>query len=149
MHTLKNSDAQNRSSILFAAVLSAVVACSTPSLAAGPALTSLYSFGGYLGDGIMPQSPLAIGSNGVLYGTANFGGAYGYGAVFSLTPPSSAGGVWTETLLWSFGSAGDGQFPYGGGVLIGPLPKGVCKRSVAADAQLLKDGHHWTPVRKG
>jgi len=48
----------------------------------------------------------------VLYGTAQIGGALGYGAVYALTPPVS-GGAWTETVLYSFASGtGDGAYPY-------------------------------------
>src|SRR5580658_5585226 len=68
----------------------------------------LYAFGNSPGDGIGP-STLLIGNDGVLYGTTLDGGAYGYGTVFSLTPPASNAGSWTETVLWSFGNT-----PYGG-----------------------------------
>jgi hypothetical protein len=60
----------------------------------------------------------------VLYGASPDGGqtqpnAEGYGVVFSLTPPSSPDGDWTEAALFSFGSGGDGQWPEAG-VTIGP-----------------------------
>ena len=54
---------------------------------------------------------LAMGSKGVIYGTTTFGGAHGYGSVFSLTPPASPGGAWTETTLYSFQGAPDGAQP--------------------------------------
>jgi len=104
------------SPFLFAVL--AFLAWPAPAAASGPLFTSLYSFGGYPGGATMPQSQLTMGQNGVLYGTSNFGGTYGLGAVFSLAPPASAGGSWTETVLWGFGGAGDGEFP-SGGVLIG------------------------------
>jgi uncharacterized repeat protein (TIGR03803 family) len=91
-----------------------------PRPANGQTFTNLYSFGGYQGDARQPQIPLAISpDDGVLYGTTYFGGTLFYGAVFSLAPPASAGGSWTETVLWNFGAAGDGQYPIGG-VLLGP-----------------------------
>lgn len=47
---------------------------------------------------------------GNLYG-ATLGGAYGYGAVFKLTPDGN--GTWTYTDLYDFFGAGDGADPYG------------------------------------
>jgi uncharacterized repeat protein (TIGR03803 family) len=37
-------------------------------------------------DGCGPQASLVIGANGILYGTAVFGGTGGVGTIFSLTP---------------------------------------------------------------
>lgn len=64
-----------------------------------------------------------MGADGVLYGTSG-GGAVGGGTVFALIPPVSAGGVWTERVLHSFGSAGDGAYPTGG-VTIGKRSSGA------------------------
>jgi uncharacterized repeat protein (TIGR03803 family) len=50
-------------------------------------------------------------SGGNLYGTTFEGGAYGVGIVFELSPSES---IWTETVLWIFGGAGDGRYPWGG-----------------------------------
>ncbi len=44
------------------------------------------SFGGNA-DGCYPESSLTQGSNGDLYGMANYGGAYGYGTLFRVTIP--------------------------------------------------------------
>jgi uncharacterized protein (TIGR03437 family) len=72
----------------------------------------LYPFTGG-SDGASPAG-VAIGSNGVLYGTAGGGSCTpgagqlpgtGCGVVFSLTPPSSPGGAWTETVLHTFSNA--------------------------------------------
>ena len=49
-----------------------------------------------------------IDVNGTLYGTTNFGGAYGPGTVFSI----SASGK--EKVLHSFAGGSDGAGPYGG-----------------------------------
>ncbi|MGA2904423.1 MAG: choice-of-anchor tandem repeat GloVer-containing protein [Candidatus Korobacteraceae bacterium] len=49
----------------------------------------------------------AFDAAGNLYGISSYGGAYGYGAVFELTP-SSAG--WTEQILYSFTGASDGAY---------------------------------------
>ena len=62
-------------------------------------------------DGKYPWTAgVAIGSgpsgHPVLYGTTNYGGTtscyLGCGTVFSLTPPASPGGSWTEAVLYSF-----------------------------------------------
>ena len=68
----------------------------------------LHSFKGYPTDGSTPSS-LAIGSGGVLYGTTNSGGidCGVCGAVFSLTPPASPGGAWTEAVIYTFRSWND------------------------------------------
>lgn len=67
-------------------------------------LIILHNFTTYNGDGHGPEAGLT-NVNGVLYGTTQFGGSYGYGTVFSIT----TGG--TETVLHSFGSGSDGIYP--------------------------------------
>ena len=49
---------------------------------------------------------------GNLYGTTEYGGVYGYGVVFELSPPAQLGGSWTETVLYSFTGGADGGLPY-------------------------------------
>jgi uncharacterized repeat protein (TIGR03803 family) len=67
--------------------------------------TVLYSFTGG-SDGSNPYtSKVVFDSAGNLYGTTLFGGAYGGGVVYELTP---AGGSWTETVLHSFTGGADG-----------------------------------------
>jgi uncharacterized protein (TIGR03437 family) len=78
--------------------------------------TVLYNFAGG-SDGAHPFAGLVIGSGGVLYGTTDFGGTSGIGTVFSLTPPASPDGSWTETVIHSF-TGSDGAQP-GAGVVIG------------------------------
>jgi hypothetical protein len=68
--------------------------------------TILHVFGVSDGDGRKPDTPLVLGPNGVLFGTTAIGGVSGYGTVFELAPPASPGGSWTETILYSFASAG-------------------------------------------
>jgi hypothetical protein len=53
-------------------------------------------------DAIGPCTGVAIGSGGVLYGTVYWGGTTGGGMVYSLAPPASSGGSWTQTFLYSF-----------------------------------------------
>ena len=65
----------------------------------------LYSFGASSTDGEAPLR-LALGADGNLYGTTNYGGTHGDGTVFRLTPAG------TETILYSFGaSTTDGDEP--------------------------------------
>ena len=98
----------------------------TPPASSGGAWTEsvIYSFTGG-GDGAAPLAGVVIGKNGVLYGTTSSGGEFlYYGTVYSLTPPSSPGGSWTETTLYSFSGFPDAGDPYasvaiGSGALYG------------------------------
>lgn len=83
--------------------------------AAGGTSRVLYSFHGG-GDGSSPMSSMLADSAGNLYGTTVSGGgsgncALGCGTVFELSPPSSPGGAWTETVLHSFQGGDDGAGP--------------------------------------
>jgi uncharacterized repeat protein (TIGR03803 family) len=75
--------------------------------------TVLHSFcsAQYCRDGSEPFAGLILDTDGNLYGTTQFGGAYGYGAVFQLVPGSN--GNWTETVVRSFdiSSKGEGVYP--------------------------------------
>jgi len=73
---------------------------------------TLWSFTGG-NDGAQPIGGLIADRSGshVLYGTTNFGGAYGLGVVFSLTPPVNEQGNWTEQTLWTFAGGADGAKP--------------------------------------
>lgn len=71
----------------------------------------LYTFAG-TPDGSAPYSPLIRDKAGNLYGVTAAGGANGLGTVYELSP--GLGGVWTETILHSFGGSGDGYNPGGG-----------------------------------
>jgi uncharacterized repeat protein (TIGR03803 family) len=87
--------------------------------ASGWTYTRLYSFSG--ADGSDPDSPLALASNGHLYGTAG-GGASGDGVLFGLSPPANAVSPspfsnWTKSLLYNFTGGSDGAKPGGGIVL--------------------------------
>jgi len=67
-------------------------------------------------DGIAPAAGLTMDTMGNIYGTTSEGGAYlagttfGAGTVFELTPPTTSGGSWTESILLSFKGA-DGIYP--------------------------------------
>jgi len=76
----------------------------TPSSAAGGHWTErvIYSFSGG-DDGDSPYyGSLVMDSGGVLYGTTSTGGGEDTGTIFSLTPPATAGGPWTERVLHNF-----------------------------------------------
>jgi uncharacterized repeat protein (TIGR03803 family) len=60
---------------------------------------------------------LTLGKDGILYSTFSFGGASYSGEIFSLTPPTSPSGSWTETILYTFNGTG---YSPNGGLLIGP-----------------------------
>jgi uncharacterized repeat protein (TIGR03803 family) len=77
--------------------------------------TTLYAFGvsGAPTDGDQPEGGLIFDARGNLYGTTLFGGAYGRGIVFELSPPAAGQTVWTESTLYSFQDNGDGALPGG------------------------------------
>ncbi|MGA3039552.1 MAG: choice-of-anchor tandem repeat GloVer-containing protein [Bryobacteraceae bacterium] len=97
----------------------------------------LLSFSDDAINGKFPNS-VTVGGGGVLYGTTQYGGTGPYqaahpgcGMVFSLTPPSTPGGSWTQGWLYSFaGPPNDGSYPTAnvvvenGGVLYGTTSKG-------------------------
>jgi uncharacterized repeat protein (TIGR03803 family) len=75
----------------------------------------LYSFeGSTVNDGTLPLAGLVIDSSGNLYGTASGGGAFNAGIVFELV---NSNGSYTEKVLHSFASGGDGQGPQAGLVM--------------------------------
>ena len=71
----------------------------------------LYTFTGGA-DGGQPYAGVVFDSAGNLYGVTQFGGLYGQGTVFQLTP--SPDGTWTETVLYNFTGGADGAMPVGG-----------------------------------
>jgi hypothetical protein len=73
---------------------------------------TLHSFSGP--DGMYPTSPLIADTAGNLYGTAPFGGTYGQGVAFEVSPPAQKGGAWTETAIWNFSTASGVMYPFGG-----------------------------------
>jgi len=99
--------------------------------------TVLYSFIGRP-DGTNPQVSLILDGLGNLFGTTRFGGKWGQGTVFELSP--NLDGTWTEHLLYSFTGGRDGAQPaaivmdvkgnlYGTGRLGGHITQaGNCKQ---------------------
>jgi uncharacterized repeat protein (TIGR03803 family) len=74
--------------------------------------TVLWSFGG-TGDGSEPYANMVQGSDGNFYGTTYKGGANNEGTIFELTPAG------VETVVHSFGSSGDGTYPFYSGLIQG------------------------------
>ncbi len=121
----------------------------TPPSSPGASWTyqTLYTFQGG-SDGAAPQTTLALGPNGVLFGATPAGGpgalcvenpfrfpgltfapqSTGCGTVFELVPPGTPNGSWTETVLYGFQGKSDGGFPtgvvYHDGVLDGTVTVG-------------------------
>ena len=73
---------------------------------AASAETVLHSFAGGT-DGSYPAAGV-IDQAGNIYGTTRYGGPNGDGTVFKLT---QSGGVWTETVIYSFAGANAGSSP--------------------------------------
>jgi uncharacterized repeat protein (TIGR03803 family) len=82
------------------------------SISSGHAATQkvLYAFTGGV-DGSEPYAGVIFDPAGNLYGVTEFGGLYGKGTVFQLTP---SGGAWSETVLYNFTGGPDGDQPIGG-----------------------------------
>jgi uncharacterized repeat protein (TIGR03803 family) len=85
-------------------------------------VTVLHAFTGG-SDGVAPLSGVVFDSLGNLYGTTFSGGSTtacggdGCGAVYELTP--AVGGIWQETILFSFANSGSGGAPTGNLLLDG------------------------------
>jgi uncharacterized repeat protein (TIGR03803 family) len=85
----------------------------SPNQGGGWTLTVLYSFTSG-SDGGYPEGGVTLDEAGNLYGTTSYGGllsgcsGVGCGVVFKLSPRS--GGIWTETVLYSFTET-DGALP--------------------------------------
>jgi uncharacterized repeat protein (TIGR03803 family) len=105
-------------------------------------LTSLYSFDSV--HGLNPVAPLIQGKDGNFYGSARFGGAYGYGVIFKVTSSGRLtvlhnfcalsgcpDGANPNTALVQasdgnfYGVASDGGTPQGYGTLFKMTPSGV------------------------
>jgi len=67
----------------------------------------LHNFTGGSDGGYVLRS-LVFDGSGNLYGTAYFGGSYGAGTVFELSPGA---GSWTQTILYNFTGGSDGANP--------------------------------------
>jgi uncharacterized repeat protein (TIGR03803 family) len=112
----------------------------------------LYSFTGISGDGSFPWGNLTFDGAGNLYGTTEFGGAYGWGTVFELMPSSGWG--WKEIVIYSFTGTSDGSQPVAGlifdaaGNLYGTTSLGgdnpSCSDGCGTVFKLSPSGNAWT-----
>ena len=71
---------------------------------------SIYVFSPSTGDGANPNGGLTKDAQGRLYGTTQYGGAFGFGIVYRLTRPASGQGMWTEEILHSFDGGAGGWY---------------------------------------
>jgi uncharacterized repeat protein (TIGR03803 family) len=100
------------SEIVRAALIGALLVGSTAS-AIGQTEKTLYTFTADP-DGSFPFGALVSDRSGNLYGTTEVGGPFQGGTVYKLTRPTTLGGSWTESILYSFGtSSTDGTAPKG------------------------------------
>jgi len=93
--------------VLFVATL---LFAGTP-LTAAQTETTIHAFKG----GSDPLGGLVADANGALYGTTYYGGEFGQGSVYEMVPPSTQGGAWTVTTIYSFSKTKltDGGHPSG------------------------------------
>jgi len=84
---------------------------STVPLRAG--LTNLYEFSPWPSaqDGSYPLGTLLRDASGALYGVTWFGGQYGYGTIFRMSPPVAGQTQWSLSVLYSFRGGSDGSSP--------------------------------------
>jgi len=63
-------------------------------------VTTIYAFTSST-DGANPYGGVIFAPDGTIYGTTDAGGSpQNNGVIYSLTPPTTPGGAWTETILW-------------------------------------------------
>lgn len=80
--------------------------------------TTLHSFAGGNTDGSHPAGGLVLDKHGNLYGATSNGGPGDNGVIYKLSPPTSSGGEWAETVLYIFPADGSGgAYPNGDLVL--------------------------------
>jgi uncharacterized repeat protein (TIGR03803 family) len=70
--------------ILAAWICAVLTFFATPIAAPAQTFVTLHSFDNT--DGANPSDELIQGTDGSLYGTTAFGGAYGYGTIFKISP---------------------------------------------------------------
>ena len=112
-----------RLAVAISAASAGLLAVAAPGASAGG--TIVYSFTGG-SDGGTPHAPVIFGPGGDLYGTTQWGGAHGDGAVFQLVPHGTG---WSEHVIYSFSGGADGWVPdagltYSGGSLYGTVAYG-------------------------
>ncbi len=112
-------------------LLALLLTCAgTTARAQSPQFTTLYTFSDRA-RGVAPDSSVAVDKNGVLYGTTAFGGTDDSGVLFSVTPPASPGGVWTEAVLYNF--PGNGTIRAGTGAPVIVDNSGIVYGAITGD----------------
>ncbi|HVR21694.1 MAG TPA: choice-of-anchor tandem repeat GloVer-containing protein [Candidatus Polarisedimenticolia bacterium] len=96
--------------LVTAALLAGTAKGSAAQAAVQPAFKVLHVFNKQ-GDGQAPMAGVQADAAGNLFGSAEFGGANGFGAIFMLKPPASGMTNWIETVIFSFADGDDGGFP--------------------------------------
>jgi len=110
--------------------------------------TILYSFAAPP-DGSFPSSDLVMDSKGNFYGSTLQGGANNVGAIYRLSPPSTPGDPWVETVIHSF-SGTDGSSPFGHlvvdktGALLGTTSGGGALQAGTVYKLTRQSGDVWT-----
>lgn len=97
-------------------VIVALGAFGNSANASGPHFSVIHLFTGGSNDGLIVAGGLTADKAGNLYGVTYAGGAGGHGTVYEFSPPASAGGAWSETILHSFNGA-DGDVAAGAPVM--------------------------------
>ena len=87
----------------------------TPNTGGSWSVKVLHTFVNNGKDGYSSEAGLVFDNAGNLYGTTSAGGPNGYGTVFELAP--TAGGSWTETVLYSWGNTPSDDAPRAGLIL--------------------------------
>ena len=77
---------------------------------------------------------------GNLYGVNGFSGTHGWGSVFELLRPASAGAHWSSKLLYSFAGGPDGQDPTGALALVGHTLFGTTRGGGSVTGRCVKGG---------
>lgn len=123
----------------------------TPPASGGEWTESVIEYFNY-GNGGYPRGTLILDPSGNFYGTTLYGGQYGGGVIFRLTPPSKPGHAWGYRVLYAFGATTtDSSEPWAGltlrkGVLYGAASLGGPYRGGTV-FQLVgptKSGEPWT-----
>jgi hypothetical protein len=86
----------------------------TVAVASDPSDQIIYSFPSKPDDGIFPGATPIVDKAGNLYLTTLAGGKLDRGTVVELSPPTTDGGTWTETVIYRFnGTQISGASPIG------------------------------------
>ncbi|MGH9493455.1 MAG: choice-of-anchor tandem repeat GloVer-containing protein [Candidatus Sulfotelmatobacter sp.] len=91
-------------SIFSTSILTMAIVLATSSWAFSQREAVLHRFAG-TGDGVNPFAGVVRDAKGNLYGVTIIGGAYGFGAVYQVTPAG------VESVLYSFMGGSDGGYP--------------------------------------